>query len=602
MATRFASGRVVTLALFGIAFFLWLTAPAKAQSQCVGDCDHNGQVLVNELVTCVNIALDVEALSVCMPCSVNGKTVQINDLITAVNNALDGCPATPTATNTSPVTEATPTATTASTSTATSISTSTATPVNSATGTPTLTPSPTPTSTGCPLGPGEYIQTTAVLCYGGTNNRSTCDPNVDCPDGMCIASVCLNGMNDSLPCDANKQCPGGACEAGALHVATFQPFPFPAGGVTIQEVGPGDANCVHTTVVPFPGGLTVPIFCVPALGATTSVVQSGCGVGEIDSNGGSDFTVNENGDTSFTSMPPAPTCDVHQAGACSPGVCSGIKVGSTCTSGPKMGAMCSGLNATAANAKCGLCTVGTGLTCNTDLDCGCPNSGPPPDSSGHIDITVGDGTVDTCTSGTANAIVTIPVNTLTWVAASRCSGGTHDGTVCAVSADCKGCTGNTTACSCTGGTNDGTACTSDAQCTGGGTCGGTCTGGCPDPDKTYNAGTDTLLASFPQTLDLTTDKATAQFVDIDGDGCKKSGLGPNGPYSSTGQCIDLTSNTVTVAASGTIFSSGGPTYDLLFTTIQNSTVSGPGPLQAASCDQPPVINFTGTANRCLVGP
>jgi hypothetical protein len=115
---------------------------------------------------------------------------------------------------------------------------------------------------------------------------------------------------------------------------------------------------VHQTVVPFPGGLTVPVFCVPALGASISFTQVGCGIGEIDSDGGSDFTVTENGDTSYN------------------------------------------LNG---------CNVPQKL---------CPSLGPAPDSSGAIDITVGDGVADTCASGgTANAIVSIPVNTQTWMAA-----------------------------------------------------------------------------------------------------------------------------------------------------------------------------------------
>lgn len=272
---------------------------------------------------------------------------------------------------------------------------------------------------------------------------------------------------------------------GTLTVATFAPFAFPAGGETIQDVTAGDASCVHDTVVPFPGGLTVPVFCVPALGASVAVTQSGCGVGRIDSDGGSDFTVEELGDTSETTV-----CGVPQ------------------------------------------------LTC--------PAAGPAPDSSGRIDVTVGDGAPDSCASGgTANAIVSIPVETLTWVAA-------------------------------------------DASC--------------PDTDGVYDVGTDTLLAEFPQTLDLTTDTNTARFFDIDGDTCSRSGLGPQGPFASTGQCIDFGDNTVNIAASGTVFTSGGPTYDLLFTTVQNNTIGAPAPFGGATCPSPPLIDFDGTASRCLVAP
>jgi hypothetical protein len=59
---------------------------------------------------------------------------------------------------------------------------------------------------------------------------------------------------------------------------------------------------------------------------------------------------------------------------------------------------------------------------------------------------------------------------------------------------------------------------------------------------------------------------------------------------------------VNIAASGTVFSSGGPTYDLLYTTVQNNTQSGPSPAGGATCPSPPVLNFNGTANRCLVAP
>ena len=46
----------------------------------------------------------------------------------------------------------------------------------------------------------------------------------------------------------------------------------------------------------------------------------------------------------------------------------------------------------------------------------------------------------------------------------------------------------------------------------------------------------------------------------------------------------------------------GPTYDLLFETVQNSTVAGPDPSGGTTCALPPVINFTGTATRCIMAP
>jgi hypothetical protein len=60
---------------------------------CVGDCDGDGQVTVNELITMVNILLGNTPLSACMAGDADGSgDITINEIIAAVNNALDGCP------------------------------------------------------------------------------------------------------------------------------------------------------------------------------------------------------------------------------------------------------------------------------------------------------------------------------------------------------------------------------------------------------------------------------------------------------------------------------------------------------------------------------
>jgi hypothetical protein len=61
---------------------------------CVGDCDSNGAVTVNELIMLVNIALGNLPLSAC-PAGADacvGGEVCINSIIVAINNALFGCP------------------------------------------------------------------------------------------------------------------------------------------------------------------------------------------------------------------------------------------------------------------------------------------------------------------------------------------------------------------------------------------------------------------------------------------------------------------------------------------------------------------------------
>lgn len=60
---------------------------------CVGDCNGDGEVTVDELVRGVNIALGNAALSVCP--ALDGDAdgmVAINELVRAVGHALSGCP------------------------------------------------------------------------------------------------------------------------------------------------------------------------------------------------------------------------------------------------------------------------------------------------------------------------------------------------------------------------------------------------------------------------------------------------------------------------------------------------------------------------------
>jgi hypothetical protein len=69
-----------------------LFAASAASAQCVGDCNDDGMVAINELIIGVNIALDAAPLSQCPSFDPNGDDmVGINELITAVNNALGTC-------------------------------------------------------------------------------------------------------------------------------------------------------------------------------------------------------------------------------------------------------------------------------------------------------------------------------------------------------------------------------------------------------------------------------------------------------------------------------------------------------------------------------
>ena len=77
-----------------LAAALLALAAQPAAAQCGGDCNGDGTVAINELITGVNIALGSAAVSTCGSFDVNGNDgVEINELVLAVNAALEGCPA-----------------------------------------------------------------------------------------------------------------------------------------------------------------------------------------------------------------------------------------------------------------------------------------------------------------------------------------------------------------------------------------------------------------------------------------------------------------------------------------------------------------------------
>lgn len=87
-------------ALVVLTLFALTTA---AQAQCVGDCNTDGEVTINELILGVNIALGSAPLTDCAVFDADASgDVTVNELIAAVNNALNGCSPTGTPTPTPP--------------------------------------------------------------------------------------------------------------------------------------------------------------------------------------------------------------------------------------------------------------------------------------------------------------------------------------------------------------------------------------------------------------------------------------------------------------------------------------------------------------------
>jgi len=84
--------RMATSILAAAALGILVAATAARAQECVGDCNGDGMVAINELIIGVNIALGAAPVSQCPSFDANGDgMVGINELITAVNNALTGC-------------------------------------------------------------------------------------------------------------------------------------------------------------------------------------------------------------------------------------------------------------------------------------------------------------------------------------------------------------------------------------------------------------------------------------------------------------------------------------------------------------------------------
>jgi len=58
---------------------------------CVGDCDGDGYVTINELITLVNVDLGATDASACPSGIPSGREVDIVLILQAVDNALNGC-------------------------------------------------------------------------------------------------------------------------------------------------------------------------------------------------------------------------------------------------------------------------------------------------------------------------------------------------------------------------------------------------------------------------------------------------------------------------------------------------------------------------------
>lgn len=212
MRRRFASAAA--------AATLVLAGATTARAVCVGDCNTDGEVLINEIVASVNIFLETANVSTCRNADQNGDNlVLINEVVGAVNSFLDP--------EKCPMVAGGPTATPSATRTNTK---------PAATNTPSPTPTPTPTATQgvavCgdgAMGSGEECDDGGI-CIGGTNAGTVCDSESDCQgDG-----VCTEGPKVGTGCANDAACPGAKC----IHCK-----PFGGDGCA--------ANCTNETAIPY---------------------------------------------------------------------------------------------------------------------------------------------------------------------------------------------------------------------------------------------------------------------------------------------------------------------------------------------------------------
>src|SRR5438552_905639 len=86
------SSRLTAPFLLACLFGAWLGP--RAAHACAGDCNGDGVVSIDELVTGVNIALGNDQLVACPSFDANGDgSVTIDEILSAVDALLNRCPA-----------------------------------------------------------------------------------------------------------------------------------------------------------------------------------------------------------------------------------------------------------------------------------------------------------------------------------------------------------------------------------------------------------------------------------------------------------------------------------------------------------------------------
>lgn len=269
--SRGRRGQMLTGAL-AASLMLISAQSARAQS-CTGDCDGNGEVTVDEIVTMVNAAL-TGGDGGCPAGDANDSgDITVDEIITAVNNALTGC---------------TP-------------------PPSGVCGNNTVEGDEQCDNGGFCVG-GNNAGTACTsegdcqgtgVCDGGANTGHTCSSNTDCPDSICIHCRPVGGDGCAANCTTETQIafdlvPGvqeGADNlqegtSGVIVYSSFLNIPLPLEGALVATVGKERGGVVPMVVraedIQFPAIPVLSLACACVGGAPAKT----CGGVVFDETGG----------------------------------------------------------------------------------------------------------------------------------------------------------------------------------------------------------------------------------------------------------------------------------------------------------------------------
>ncbi|MFI5397127.1 MAG: proprotein convertase P-domain-containing protein [Candidatus Binatia bacterium] len=255
------------------------TASPGLCSSCVGDCNCDNQVTVDEILTMVNIALGNTGIVACLPGDANlDNVITVDEILTAVNNALTGCVApiltptrTPTATGVLPPTvtrTATPTPTAspptpAPTTTQGTVprraAATTVTLVQGLQGLPALISSLAPLAKGGAAGAFEGTAAADHSCNGGGTYNFTCTQAVPgVRDYVVTLTNCTLNTTTGATVTIEGTITAQSTETGLLATCGFPPLSLSSFAVNNMHITAVNAGMTTlTATVNLTGSLNV---------------------------------------------------------------------------------------------------------------------------------------------------------------------------------------------------------------------------------------------------------------------------------------------------------------------------------------------------------